>query len=79
MVAPVQSLRHRCGARFRALLHRQAPKVHPGLDIPASDPSQTLLNSLRSSYPGARLSMPGSGKVLVELPGGDVLRFYVRR
>jgi hypothetical protein len=47
--------------------------------MPVPDPNQTLLNNLRSTYPGASLSMPGDDKVLVELPGGDVLRFYVKR
>ncbi|MGM0928570.1 MAG: hypothetical protein ACQEXN_02520 [Actinomycetota bacterium] len=46
--------------------------------MPPIDPYQTLLNSLRSAYPGARLSMSGNGNVRVELPGGDVLRFYIK-
>jgi hypothetical protein len=78
MVAPGQSLLRRCGGRFRALLNRPAPKVQRGPDMPVPDPHQTLLNSLRSTYPGARLSMAGNGNVRVELPGGDVLRFYVK-
>jgi hypothetical protein len=60
------------------LLNRPAPGIQPGPDIPATEPYQTLLNSLRSTYPGARLSMAGNGNVRVELPGGDVLRFYVK-
>ncbi len=78
MVAPVQSLLQRCGGRFRALLNRPALGIHPGPDLPPTDPYQTLLTSLRSAYPGARLSMSGNGNVRVELPGGDVLRFYVK-
>jgi hypothetical protein len=66
------------------LLNRPAPGIKLGPDLPPTDPYQTLpyqtlLASLRSAYPGARLSMTGNGNVRVELPGGDVLRFYVKR
>jgi hypothetical protein len=58
---------------------RPVPEIQRGPELPPPDPYQTLLASLRSTYPGARLSMTGHGKVRVELPGGDVLRFYVER
>lgn len=78
MVAPIQTLLQRCGGRFRALLNRPAAGIQPTPELPPTDPYQTLLNSLRSNYPGARLSMAGNGNVRVELPGGDVLRFYIK-
>ncbi|MEV7646447.1 hypothetical protein [Arthrobacter sp. NPDC089319] len=78
MVVPAQSRLQRFGGRFRALLNRQAAEIQSGTELPPADPYQTLLNSLRSTYPGARLSLAGNGKVRVELPGGDVLRFYVK-
>lgn len=79
MVAPEQSLLQRCGGRFRAWFHRPAPRNQPGGSSAPQDPYQTLLNSLRSAYPEARLSTPGDDKVRVDLPGGDILRFYVKR
>jgi hypothetical protein len=60
------------------LLHRPAAEIQRGPDLPPADPYQALLNSLRSTYPGARLSTSGNGNVRVDLPGGDVLRFYVK-
>ena len=60
------------------MLNRPAAGIQPTPELPPTDPYQTLLNSLRSNYPGARLSMAGNGNVRVELPGGDVLRFYIK-
>ena len=79
MVAPVQSLLQRCGGRFRTWLHLPAPGSPPRPDASLPDPYQALLSSLRSTYPDARLSTPGDDKVRVELPGGDILRFYLKR
>ncbi|MET1153716.1 hypothetical protein [Arthrobacter sp.] len=59
------------------MLHRPAPGMQRGPDLPPTGPNPTLLTCLRPTYPGARLSMSGNGNVRVELSGGDVLRFYV--
>jgi hypothetical protein len=38
---------------------------------------EPLINSLRTVYPEARISTPSRNKIRLELPSGDVLRFYV--
>ncbi|MCW2132199.1 hypothetical protein [Arthrobacter sp. VKM Ac-2550] len=44
----------------------------------AQDPGpEPLINSLRTVYPEARISTPSRNKIRLELPSGDVLRFYV--
>ena len=46
-------------------------------NILAEDNSDRLITSLRTAYPGARISSVGGYKVRLELPSGDVLSFYV--
>jgi hypothetical protein len=53
---------------------RDVPARRNALD---EDKSDQLISSLRSAYPGARISRVGGYKVRLELPSGDVLRFYV--
>ena len=41
--------------------------------------TRRLVRSLQRAYPGSRVVALGADKVRLELPGGDVLRFYVNR
>ena len=60
------------------------PDIVPAArDVPArrnvlgEDESDQLISSLRSAYPGARISSVDGYRVRLDLPSGDVLRFYV--
>jgi hypothetical protein len=41
--------------------------------------TRRLIRSLQRTYPGSRAVAAGADKVRLELPGGDVLTFYVNR
>jgi hypothetical protein len=41
--------------------------------------TKRLIRSLQRTYPGSRAVATGADKVRLELPGGDVLMFYVNR
>ncbi|EMY35783.1 hypothetical protein D477_002556 [Arthrobacter crystallopoietes BAB-32] len=74
----------------RSLLQWCSAKLWGGPDVSSAGPgvplrrnnndadkSDQLIKSLRSAYPEARISTTGGYKVRLELPSGDVLRFYV--
>jgi len=76
----------------RSLLQWCSAKLWGGPDVPPARPdvpvrrnvndpdkSDQLISSLRSAYPEARISSTGGYKIRLELPSGDILRFYVNK
>jgi len=62
------------------LLRRSAAR-QSGRGAAGSSTAETrrLIRSLERTYPGSRAEATGTDRVRLELPGGDVLTFYVNR
>ena len=67
--------RERLVAALSAYLRRRSLEID--WDTAEQAPPEPLINSLRTVYPEARISTPSRNKIRLELPSGDVLRFYV--
>ncbi|MFD1214888.1 hypothetical protein ACFQ36_22950 [Arthrobacter sp. GCM10027362] len=62
---------------FRRGAARQAGRSAAGEGGTAE--TRRLVRSLQRTYPGSRVVAVRADKVRLELPGGDVLSFYVNR